>query len=486
MQEVMEQSLNASAAQTNNGSSSSNSSRLLRALEPAIMSLQVRSCIPGEATAAPDACQECLEGSFSLEPSNATCDAAPDGALAPGGTAIIPLEGYWSSDPQSNQVHRCPNPAACQGNRSILLDSCSSPAGPQWPCTGPGQFSALQCSSGYSGNLCAVCKLGFGATKPFTCRHCLPKPTLLGLYIVAAVVMLLLIKLLCMFTMAEASRSNQGIGSSSNSSIGPTASLPRSQQGAAAAEASAAPGTCTARSNSSSSSSSSSSDNGTEPSMLLRALVLFMQYQIIVASVGVSWPAPLEVPLQGLAWIWSGASPETLAPDCLLRDGSDSGSSLAVKRVMFHVLAPLAMLCVLVAVEVLTAFAAAAGRARSKALLLLPGRLLATALVVLFFFLPSLSRTAFSLFACIRIDAPAAAPYAAAAVGWFSVLDTNAACFGDGWHKKQLQLRQGLKALLLWVGVKCGCAQMPAAKSSATAESAPVSSDTGRAITART
>ena len=105
MQEVMEQSLNASTGQTNS-SSSSNSSRLLRAPGPAIMSLQVRSCIPGEVTAAPDACQECLEGSFSLNPSNATCDAAPDGAFAPGGTAIIPREGYWSSDPRSNQVHR--------------------------------------------------------------------------------------------------------------------------------------------------------------------------------------------------------------------------------------------------------------------------------------------------------------------------------------------------------------------------------------------
>uniref|UniRef100_A0A383WG46 Uncharacterized protein n=1 Tax=Tetradesmus obliquus TaxID=3088 RepID=A0A383WG46_TETOB len=429
MQEVMEQSLRASAAQTNNGSSSSNSSRLLRAPGPAIMSLQVRSCIPGEVTAAPDTCQECLEGSFSLNPSNATCDAAPDGAFAPGGTAIIPMEGYWSSDPRSNQVHRCPNPAACQGNRSILLESCSSSNG---PCTGAGQFSALQCGSGYSGNLCAVCKPGYAATKPFTCRHCLPKPTLLGLYIVAAVVMLLLIKLLCTFSVAEASRSNQGIGRSS--SAGAAASLPRSQQGAAATVvASAASGTTTGRFNSSS--SSSSSNDGPEPSMLLRALVLFMQYQIIVASVEVGWPAPLEIPLQGLAWVWSGASPETLAPDCLLRDGSDSESSLAVKRVMFYVLVPLAMLCVLVAVEVLTAFAAAAGSARSKARILLPGRLLATALVVLFFFLPSLSRTAFGLFAYIRIDAPAAAPYAAAAVGWFSVLDTNAACFGEGWHK---------------------------------------------------
>jgi hypothetical protein len=146
----------------------------------------------------------------------------------------------------------------------------------------------------------------------------------LRLYIVAAVVMLLFIKLLCAFTMAEGSR---------GASVLSTSSLL----------------------------SSTASSTATEPSSLLRALILFMQYQIIVASVGVNWPAPLEVPMQGVAWVWSGASPETLAPDCLLRASSDSGGSLAVKRVMFYVLAPLTMLCVLVMLEVLSACASAAG-----------------------------------------------------------------------------------------------------------------------------
>jgi hypothetical protein len=52
------------------------------------------------------------------------------------------------------------------------------------------------------------------------------------------------------------------------------------------------------------------------------------------------------------------------------------------------------------------------------------------------------------LFACIHIDGPAAAPYAAAAVGWFSVLDTNAGCFKDGWHRVW-SLALGLPLLLL-------------------------------------
>ncbi|KAF6256491.1 hypothetical protein COO60DRAFT_1640662 [Scenedesmus sp. NREL 46B-D3] len=146
MQELLEQNSAVPDGQ-NDSSSTSNSSQMLQAPGPANMNLHVRSCIPGEVTAAPDACEECLAGTFSLAPSNATCDGAPAGAVAPGGTVTVPKGGYWSSELRSNQIHRCPNPAACEGNRSTLLASCSSPAGPQWTCTGLGQFSALQCSS---------------------------------------------------------------------------------------------------------------------------------------------------------------------------------------------------------------------------------------------------------------------------------------------------------------------------------------------------
>jgi predicted outer membrane repeat protein len=71
------------------------------------LSLQVRRCIAGEVTAAPDACQACPEGAFSLDPSSSSsCDSCPPGAQCPGGFAIVPLPGMWHSAPESPQLHR--------------------------------------------------------------------------------------------------------------------------------------------------------------------------------------------------------------------------------------------------------------------------------------------------------------------------------------------------------------------------------------------
>uniref|UniRef100_A0A383V4V4 Right handed beta helix domain-containing protein n=1 Tax=Tetradesmus obliquus TaxID=3088 RepID=A0A383V4V4_TETOB len=80
--------------------------KALDSVKPANFSLQVRSCIVGEVTPAPDACQACPEGSFSLEPHKRTCDSCPASAVCPGGFAIVPLQNMWHSSPESPQVHR--------------------------------------------------------------------------------------------------------------------------------------------------------------------------------------------------------------------------------------------------------------------------------------------------------------------------------------------------------------------------------------------
>jgi hypothetical protein len=80
--------------------------RPLDGLRPANLSLQVRGCIVGEVTPAPDACQACPEGSFSFNPSSSSCDSCPPGAQCPGDFAIVPLPGMWHSAPGSTQVHR--------------------------------------------------------------------------------------------------------------------------------------------------------------------------------------------------------------------------------------------------------------------------------------------------------------------------------------------------------------------------------------------
>jgi hypothetical protein len=75
-------------------------------IPPATLALEVRSCMQGEVSPRPDTCEVCGPGSFSLTPSNASCDACPEGAFCPGGARILAQPGHWHSAPQSTQMHR--------------------------------------------------------------------------------------------------------------------------------------------------------------------------------------------------------------------------------------------------------------------------------------------------------------------------------------------------------------------------------------------
>jgi hypothetical protein len=182
------------------------------------------------------------------------------------------------------------------------------------------------------------------------------------------------------------------------------------------------------------------------PAELLRCLVLYGQRLLIVASLSVDWPSSIAYPLRALALVWSGSSPETLSAHCILP--ASSSVPLAVQLVVFYLAMPLAMLLVLLLLEVLQATKCLVlSRTRGTALKLLP-RLGSSAMVVLFFFLPSLQRTLFGLFACIPLDQAAAWPYKAMAVGSFWVYDTSSICFATGWHR-YLSLGLGIPLIAL-------------------------------------
>jgi hypothetical protein len=67
-------------------------------------------------------------------------------------------------------------------------------------------------------------------------------------------------------------------------------------------------------------------------------------------------------------------------------------------------------------------------------------------MVVIFFFLPSIVRSCFGLFACINIDQPAQPPNMPLAVGSFWIHDTDQLCF-VGWHRS-LAIGLGIPLLL--------------------------------------
>jgi hypothetical protein len=191
-------------------------------------------------------------------------------------------------------------------------------------------------------------------------------------------------------------------------------------------------------------------DETQPPAELLRCLVLYGQRMLIVASLSIDWPASIAYPIHALAWVWSSSSPETLSADCILPAGSSM--PLSVQRVVFYLCMPIAMLLVLLVLETLLHTRCCYIRRRVTAMGGTPSRLLprlgSTAMVVLFFFMPSLLRTLFGLFACIPLDQPTAWPYVSSAIGSYWVYDTSNVCFSAGWHRS-LALGAGVPLIVL-------------------------------------
>jgi hypothetical protein len=160
----------------------------------------------------------------------------------------------------------------------------------------------------------------------------------------------------------------------------------------------------------------------------------------------------VTAPLQAVAWFWAPASPQALSIDCLFgASGAASALPLAMKRVLVYILMPLAMLLALLALEVTLLKCARRSRARGQGM---ANRLFASGFVAAFFFLPSIARSLFSLFACVSIDEPASPPFVAEAVGSFWTLDLNMQCWA-GYHRV-FSLGLGVPLLLL------GCVGLPA------------------------
>eukprot|EP00878_Enallax_costatus_P010121 GHUV01010566.1.p1 GENE.GHUV01010566.1~~GHUV01010566.1.p1 ORF type:complete len:453 (+),score=58.75 GHUV01010566.1:1879-3237(+) len=290
---------------------------------------------------------------------------------------------------------RCPNPASCHPANVTALTACAEALSLQGhqhipasfsklKCGGTG-YANLQCSQGYYGILCGMCTLGYGHVKPFTCRKCLSRGLIIGLYLAAAVVLFGFMKLLCHFTLAEtAASATQGL------------QTPGSRM---------------------------------HVTHLLKPLVLYFQYLLIIATLSIDWPEPLSYPVRALALVFSSTSPETLSVDCLFSAG---GLPAAVKKVLFYLAAPLVMLVALLVVEgLILMFVRNKERVNASAV----DRLASSAIVVLFFFLPSLARTTFSLFACVTVDKLGASStdVGLAAVGRFWLLDLQQSCY-EGYH----------------------------------------------------
>ena len=90
---------------------------------------------------------------------------------------------------------RCLNAEACTGINASLQQSGTDQAGHG--------YKSAQCAAGYLGNLCGLCRRGYGTVKPFVCKKCLSPAATITLYAVAALVMLVAVRVLSALSLAD-------------------------------------------------------------------------------------------------------------------------------------------------------------------------------------------------------------------------------------------------------------------------------------------
>ncbi|TNV87343.1 hypothetical protein FGO68_gene12842 [Halteria grandinella] len=150
-----------------------------------LITINVRSCIAGEEMLSNGKCRQCQTGTYLLNvPTEPTqCLPCPSNkAYCNKGTQIYPLPGYWRSSIYSENFIECLNP-----------DSCLGGIFPMNNLTG-------QCSEGYQGIICSSCSDGYFANQDSrVCKRC---PSLLvnTLVIVAFALLIILVIILLVWS----------------------------------------------------------------------------------------------------------------------------------------------------------------------------------------------------------------------------------------------------------------------------------------------
>jgi len=270
-----------------------------------------------------------------------------------------------------------------------------------------------RCKAGYRGNLCGVCQLpSHGMVSPLKCRACLRPQAQLALYFLLSYVTVLFIGITVHVTWADSADDD-----------------------------------------------ASASVNSTD---LIKVLVQFAQYMVIVGTVAVPWPERINLQrwFQAVSSVFGAGSGHALSLDCWLAHYALSKTlPLAIQRQLVYFLAPFVVFLGVVVLQ-LTWWAAwrcvvhlflPEKAAASKDAFAVLRKLPLTALIVMYYAYPSLLRASIGFFACMHIDNGPGGPDWKTpplnhALG-FWVNDIQQACF-TGYHRSWA-LGLGLPAVIV-------------------------------------
>ena len=253
------------------------------------------------------------------------------------------------------------------------------------------------CQSGYQGHLCGECEAGYGSTGSFDCGACLPLRVQWVVYLCAALVAVLVVAVTVHATWQDNQDASQAV----------------------------------------------------RVSDMIKIMVLFLQYLVVISSLSVPWPGSLSILYKVVRFIFAATNGMVVSLDCLLVGGLAEGSiPIAVQRKLIYLLAPLAVLLGVVLLYTtlpLGKFGVSRALGRGSSLSLqfkahpVIARLPVMCIVVFFFAYPSLLRASLGFFACLKLDDVHATgdPYPQYAIAnathGYYVHAMQQACW-EGWH----------------------------------------------------
>lgn len=438
-------------------------------------------CLPGEVRAGAW-CQQCGANLYSFNPANTSCDICPEDATCTGGTVIIPDSGYWHSSGWSTQIHRCPNPYACNQPGLEEIYRGRTAVG----------LAAQQATIAHAGTLAGqpAAKGGAGHTRALLGRK------VAGLFDAAPTP----VARLAGQRLAHGARSlmvstvHQGAVPAATALAAVAAAVAAPPPPAAAEPALPEPtadtnwqcaagyagrlcGSCTAghglrgpfqcaRCMSRSAAvamyvvsfvvlmvviwfmahvtwlDNQDANSDMRMSDILKVVILYVQCLVVLTHVPVEWPGSVAAVFAGLTWLFSAGNSQLLSFDCLLGD-VQLLLPVAVVRQLVYLLAPVAMFIAVVLLQCCVRLGHRAWRLSHKRAMAqgvlseVWGRIPVIAIVTLMFFYPSLIHVALSMFACYPIDTAGGLypQYAVAnASRGYWQYDMQQACW-EGWHR---------------------------------------------------
>ncbi|GIL57789.1 hypothetical protein Vafri_12932 [Volvox africanus] len=179
----------------------------IREMWEVAVNIGIRPCrINEELLATGDVCAPCMEGFYAIpvqrtipsstevsstartatsQPSSGvggnrtSCMSCPEGATCSSrhlGGVIVPRDGYWHSSPWSDNIMKCQYEDACMYTSRIsdLAEFQTRHVNGEANGTANAseKYRAMECATGYKGNLCASCEEGYGRTSPYHCSRC--------------------------------------------------------------------------------------------------------------------------------------------------------------------------------------------------------------------------------------------------------------------------------------------------------------------------